>query len=699
MVNIDPRNSLPPSANSANYETRRADNLPNESAPTFKKIKVSSPGMLNSGTRILPDGRLTNSSGSRQPKSSDNILGTVSSISTTSTGHAVPESAVTVSTSEPSSSSASSEPEPVPEAEASPEPKSVPSDDSSNLKSETEPESKVEPKSEPEIASTSKPEPSSEPEPKNEPEPSSIAVESQTVPSFAEPEVKPTERDAKSIESIPEPESEVKPTVEPATSEVEPVKIEAKPESEPIDEPAPEAEPKVKPEPEPESEPKVDKSDSVSVKPEEEPKPETSSSTDKSQFHPGSFAPVDLDSPIRIRSKRQSDSDVSVGSFANVGAAPASKRRATDGWTKSDYPPVTDYTPKFDFHPMDCNDIVIGSAIGEYGRVLDYYTRDRSTPRVDSLFGGKNDLTGATAFESDGLTTIIFRKKLIADELTDHSILNKTMDVIWAKGQEHKKYVHSPPSGLEEGKAKNPNFYGSDEIKYHGHGGQRGKLQINFYEEPMVNVTPKSAVILNSTDSENSTIDVNGTSIESLPCNGEYRYPKDCKSRKCDYIFTWKYNEDFDGIDFGVSAKRIDKWTGIGFSKNKLMPNTDVVIAWVEPGGRYLMMDAWIDGYSQPKPDTRQSIFNISALNENGLITFKFSRKINTLDTRHDLSLNDCVHFVYPVSGGPVDSSRKNIRKHLQAPLISDSNICFGKCRPAESTPEPVRRSINYHHD
>jgi hypothetical protein len=36
----------------------------------------------------------------------------------------------------------------------------------------------------------------------------------------------------------------------------------------------------------------------------------------------------------------------------------------------------------------------------------------RSTPRFDTFWGGKNDLTAAMGFEKDGITTILFRKKL-----------------------------------------------------------------------------------------------------------------------------------------------------------------------------------------------------------------------------------------------------------------------------------------------
>ena len=38
---------------------------------------------------------------------------------------------------------------------------------------------------------------------------------------------------------------------------------------------------------------------------------------------------------------------------------------------------VTSYTPKGEFHAMDCVDMVIGMARGDASRIWDYYTRDR----------------------------------------------------------------------------------------------------------------------------------------------------------------------------------------------------------------------------------------------------------------------------------------------------------------------------------
>lgn len=139
------------------------------------------------------------------------------------------------------------------------------------------------------------------------------------------------------------------------------------------------------------------------------------------------------------------------------------------------------YTPIYDFNPMDCTDIVIGAARGMASRVGDYYTRDRSTPRTDDVYGGKSELALGTGYEENGVTTIIFRKKLVADEPTDHTLDDALTHVIWAKGQEPTGYVHLPASGLETESSTNKFFYQPDEIKYHGHQMQRGVTQINFF--------------------------------------------------------------------------------------------------------------------------------------------------------------------------------------------------------------------------
>jgi len=57
------------------------------------------------------------------------------------------------------------------------------------------------------------------------------------------------------------------------------------------------------------------------------------------------------------------------------------------------------------------------------------------------------------------------------------------MHVIWAQGQEQNRYVHNPQSGLEWDRASVKDFYRQDELKYHGHGAQRGHTTLNFFGE------------------------------------------------------------------------------------------------------------------------------------------------------------------------------------------------------------------------
>ena len=63
---------------------------------------------------------------------------------------------------------------------------------------------------------------------------------------------------------------------------------------------------------------------------------------------------------------------------------------------------------------MDCTDIVIAVARGNQYRVIDFYTRDRSTPRKDEFYGGQDSITAAIAKEENGVTLVKWRKPLMA---------------------------------------------------------------------------------------------------------------------------------------------------------------------------------------------------------------------------------------------------------------------------------------------
>jgi len=112
-------------------------------------------------------------------------------------------------------------------------------------------------------------------------------------------------------------------------------------------------------------------------------------------------------------------------------------------------------------HGMDCQDIIVAKVNGDSSNVGDYYTRDRSTPRRDAVYGGQDDLTAAIGWEEDGVTTVIFRKPASGAQDSgkqDHNFDGK-MTLIWAYGQ----------SGNE--------FYQEDELKYHS-GRNRGRFTL-----------------------------------------------------------------------------------------------------------------------------------------------------------------------------------------------------------------------------
>nr|XP_012552133.2 uncharacterized protein LOC101739898 isoform X3 [Bombyx mori] len=444
--------------------------------------------------------------------------------------------------------------------------------------------------------------------------------------------------------------------------------------STPNPEPLPEPEPKAESVPEPEPEP--------------EPKPEPEPTKPGPEFEPTTqAAEFDRNKRVAMHTADGLDfktlgSDVTVKTSVSyqVSSSKGRKRRAITEPTS--YFPEHEFVPKFDFNPMDCTDIVIGTARGNYHRIMDYYTRDRSTPRVDTLWGGHDDITAASGYEENGVTTILFRKKIKAKEPTDHSIVDDIMHVIWARGQEPGKYVHSPGSGIEQGTAVTQDFYRPDELKYHGHGDQRSFLGMNFFEETKSSV---SGGILPLGDK----------------CGGQWRLPLDCDpdNGTCTYFASWEYlglKRGKDSVRFTIKTKNTKQWTGIGFSHNKKMSQSDVIVGGLDPRSSVpWVQDAWARGYGAPRPDSRGDVTSLTGSVADGVATLSFVRKRDTKD-QEDLAFTDtqCLYLMFVVQGGNFDPVSKKISKHLQTPIVTEEKVCIRPCGPEpveeESTTEAV---------
>ncbi|XP_060536686.1 uncharacterized protein LOC132708394 isoform X2 [Cylas formicarius] len=580
--------------------------------------------------------------------------------------------------------SSESKVEPQSEPEPTSEPHAEPSGGREEVKSEPEPEP------------SSEPEPISEPEPKSEPEPSvgsnpqkrkSVQNRRSASPNpVLKDELEGVDRVETSVSfqvskrqgrnkrqieiesgtesaSTSEPDSESEPTPQSTfrrtteTSSVpnlepqftrEPTS-EPEPKSEPIAEPEPSSEPEPASEPEPKSEPETNS----------EPEPEPTSATARNSEPEPNARSEPTSEPNSKAEPEPRNAKLDPKTYATLEVAPKTINEEI----------LNPYTPRHDFNPMDCTDIVIGSARGTASRIADYYTRDRSTPRMDSYWGGKNDLTAVMGFEKDGVTTILFRKKLESKEMSDHSIEEDFMHVIFAQGQEPGNYVHVPKSGIESGQASTKDFYKADELKYHGHKNQRGVISLNFYDEKKA-IAPAGAA---------ATSD----SAQNTHCGGEWKIPKGCRPENytCEYSAKWELIPRKDEIRFTITTNHTDTWTGIAFSDNEKMSQTDAILGWVDQSGRPFLMDTWITGYTQPSLDRSQNVYNASGKIVDGVTTLSFSRKRITKDHRDlDFTNEKCLFMMFPVRGGAFNSVNKKIRKHEQVPIVSTERVCIKSC-------------------
>lgn len=246
------------------------------------------------------------------------------------------------------------------------------------------------------------------------------------------------------------------------------------------------------------------------------------------------------------------------------------------------------------------------------------------------------------------------------------------MHVIWARGQEPGKYVHFPPSGLEKDEASVKDFYKPDELKYHGQRMQRGVSQINFLE------SSRPANISAATANDNVA-----TQLLDNDCHGHWRFPRTCEPEKfnCEYYVSWQTVGRGDEMRFHIETTNTKTWTGIGFSNDGKMSQTDAIIGWVDKNGRPFLMDTWINGYTQPKLDDNQDIYNASGSIQNGMTILEFTRK-RVNDDPQDLSFTDdhCLHLMFPVFGGAFNEVNKKTRKHEQTPVVTESRVCIKSC-------------------
>lgn len=87
-------------------------------------------------------------------------------------------------------------------------------------------------------------------------------------------------------------------------------------------------------------------------------------------------------------------------------------------------------------------------------------------------------------------------------------------------------------------------------------------------------------------------------------------------------------------VHFTIHTKHTDLWTGIAFSHNERMSQTDAVLGWVDRAGRSFVMDTWLGSYQAPLLDAAQDVRNVSGRLLDGMTELSFVRPINSRDSK-----------------------------------------------------------------
>ena len=253
--------------------------------------------------------------------------------------------------------------------------------------------------------------------------------------------------------------------------------------------------------------------------------------------------------------------------------------------------------------------MVVAKVNGNMFRILDFYSRDRSTPHEDEWYGGAQSLTGAVGRVINGVTYVRFRRPLRTNDSFDHDIVSGDFLVVWAHGR---------PDSCSD-------FYQPLELKYHGPS-NRGLFLMNFLEKDTTSAPPSM-----------TTASAIATSAPTTSMSAPHRKGS---FKNGNYEANWTFRND--RVDFSMSVSGENGWVGIGFSCTPQMPMSDIVVGTFPASGEGEVTDQWATRHSRPVVDTDQSqVFNKMSGTTNGRSWVSFSRSIESTDSM-DVPLSGC---------------------------------------------------------
>lgn len=358
--------------------------------------------------------------------------------------------------------------------------------------------------------------------------------------------------------------------------------------------------------------------------------------------------------------------------------------------------------------PFACSDVIVAKVLDDgHSRVVDAFSLTKTGLEPDEFFGGKQTFTDIFASVINGIATVTIKRPAFSSDLADYSFKHEKTQLFWANGPIEAKSVKLNEAVSVESMIID--FYNSTKANAPIMNSKSTTIMQNSSPPPQLDATSTlktSLEVMHTTDTPTTLMEkmpqqiepilpsgqfsseseeelshllavskdpfIETSTIEMEHCYGYYNYPDNCQS-DCSYQVDWRS----DGINVMFRLHAIlypEMWTGIGFSNDGTMINSDAVIVSLYKDASVAVTDQFASSYGRPQVDQLQDIFDISTHYSNGHLWANFSRSLMTEDN-NDLNLLDCLYFVFIQSGGQLEGGTAEIRKHLETPIHSGSRV------------------------
>ncbi len=141
------------------------------------------------------------------------------------------------------------------------------------------------------------------------------------------------------------------------------------------------------------------------------------------------------------------------------------------------------------------------------------------------------------------------------------------------------------------------------------------------------------------------------------------------------YKFGYEVNKSSETITFSAEVKT-KGWIGFGFSPDGQMPDSDVIMAYIDKSGKPVAMDAYAAGRTMPKKDedfgTTQHITDLSGSLDGDVTKIKVTRKLKT-DDKYDYEIkkDETVKLIFSIGDKNPSDNGDNYSMHNKVKSLS----------------------------